>query len=179
MTTPDTPSPLRVVFVCTANLARSAYAHVRASAAVPDGRVEFASGGVLAVPDRPMDPPMADELRRRGIDPSTFRSRRADRALMADADLVLTMTAQHREMVLRNLPAALRSVFTVGQFTTILEATDHNGADLLAWAGQHRPRASADADVADPYGQGQQAAQRTADLLDAFVTMLVPRLLDR
>lgn len=59
--------PLRVVFVCTANICRSAYASVRAAQLLGEGAaVEVSSTGTHGWIDQPMDEPIATELRARG-----------------------------------------------------------------------------------------------------------------
>lgn len=62
--------PLRVVFVCTANICRSAYASVRAAQLFGEGAaVEVSSAGTHGWIDQPTDEPIATELRARGADP--------------------------------------------------------------------------------------------------------------
>nr|NLI50183.1 hypothetical protein [Propionibacterium sp.] len=71
------PQPLNVLFVCTANICRSAYATVRARQLLgADAPVTVGSAGTHGWVDHPMDAPMAAEARARGADPDAFRSRR-------------------------------------------------------------------------------------------------------
>lgn len=55
---------------------------------------------------------MATELRARGGDPTAFSSRRLT-AIVADADLLLTTEAAHRQFILKVWPGAFRRLFTL------------------------------------------------------------------
>ncbi|TRY16462.1 low molecular weight phosphatase family protein, partial [Tessaracoccus rhinocerotis] len=75
-----------MLFVCTANICRSAYADVVArSAGVPG--VEFSSAGTRALVDQAIDPPRAANVR--AGDPTAHRARQLTRDLVSEADLIL------------------------------------------------------------------------------------------
>ncbi len=167
----------RILFVCTANICRSAYAEVRtAQLGVPG--VTAHSAGTHGWPDHAMDHHMAAELERRGADSDGFRSRRLTRSLVDDADVVLTATAAHRTFVLQERPGAVRRTFTLGQLAAALGEVpdDVHGADLLVAARRARATATADDDVADPYGRGPDAAAAAARHLDELLERVLPRL---
>ena len=107
---------MRLLFVCTGNICRSAAAHVLA-AAWPEGHlgvtVEAASAGTHARAGRPVHPGTKAALQRRGLDGGSHSSRRLSRADLDWADVVLTMTATHREAVLALDPRCLRRTFTL------------------------------------------------------------------
>jgi protein-tyrosine-phosphatase len=167
----------RILYVCTANICRSAYAEMRTRSLGIDG-VEAASAGTHGWVDHPMDRDMAAELERRGTDPSGFRSRRLTRAVIDEADVVLTATAAHRTFVLEERPVAIKRTFSLGQLAAALADVPPcaSGADLLAAARRARATAVADDDVADPYGLGPEAAAAAAAHLDALLDRLLPRL---
>jgi protein-tyrosine-phosphatase len=58
------------------------------------------AGTAVAVPGEPMTGHALSALARRGIDSSGHRARRLTRELVEEADLVLAMTAGHRDAVL-------------------------------------------------------------------------------
>lgn len=167
----------RILYVCTANICRSAYAEVRTTQLGIDGLV-VGSAGTHGFVDHPMDSHMAAELERRGADPTGFRSRRLTRSLLDDADVVLTATAEHRAFVLQEQPVAIRRTFSLGQLAAALDEVppDVAGTALLAAARKARATAVADDDVADPYGRGPEAAARAAEHLDALLDRVLPRL---
>ncbi|HEX6246546.1 MAG TPA: hypothetical protein VFZ64_01630 [Nocardioidaceae bacterium] len=168
---------IRVLYVCTANIARSAYAEVITANAGFD-ELEVGSAGTHGWVDHPMYEHMAAELERRGVDPSGFRSRRLTPAIIDEADLVLTMTAAHRGFVLQERPGAVTKTFTVGQLARALDEVPREVSGLEAVAAGRRLRATADAedDVADPYGRGPEAAALAADRLDTLLDRILLRL---
>lgn len=170
---------LSVLFVCTANICRSAYAQVRAEQLLADDpSIRVSSAGVYGWENHPLDAAMAAEALARGADPSAFRSRPLRPALLSAADLVLTAEAAHRSVILRDWPSGLRRVFTFAQFAEGIGEADPNlaGRDLVAWVGERRPAMPASGDVPDPYRRGPDAARRAADRLDALLGVILPRL---
>jgi protein-tyrosine-phosphatase len=167
----------RILYVCTANICRSAYAEVRTKALGLDG-IEAASAGTHGWVDHPMEEHMAAEAVRRGADPSAFRSRRLTRAIVDDADVVLTTTAAHRTFVLEERPVAVKRTFSLGQLAAALGdvPADVTGGELLQAARRARATAVADDDVADPYGRGPAAAVTASRHIDLLLERVLPHL---
>lgn len=166
-----------VLFVCTANVCRSAFAELL-TAHRSDGRFAVGSAGTHGWVDHPVDPPMAAELERRGVDPSGFRSRRLTPPMIDAADLVLTAAASHRQFVLQERPAAVRRTFTLGQLAAALTEvpTDVPSDRVLAAARRARPTADGADDVPDPYGRGAEAAAAAAAHIDELLGRVLARL---
>ena len=114
-------TPLRVLFVCTANICRSPFMELLARQQVGDA-LAVSSAGTRGSTDHPMSEEMADRLRERGISPDGFRSRPLTGELVEEADLVLTAEAAHRAFALDEWPAAFRRIFTLGQFAAAVRA---------------------------------------------------------
>ena len=114
--------PVRVLFVCTANICRSPYMEMLATH-LADGGLDVSSAGTHGFEGRPMDLEMTRPLLARDV-PSDlveqFRSRPLTADLVAEADVVLTAEASHRRFILEEQPGAVRKVFTLGQFVTSL-----------------------------------------------------------
>lgn len=171
--------PIRVLFVCTANICRSAYAEIRARHLLGgDPSAEVASAGVHGFPDHPLEEEMAAQLASRGVDGSAFRSRRLTLAMVDEADLVLTAEVRHRSFILDDRPAAFRKVFTLGQLDSVVATLSPElvGRDLLAGAAAALRPARAEDDVPDPYRRGPEAASAAAEHLDRLLAPLVQRL---
>lgn len=173
------PDDLRVLFVCTANICRSAYAHVRGRAMLgDDSGVRIDSAGTWGFDASPMDDEMAGQLSGRGIDPSTFRSRRLTPDLVAGADVILTAASEHRAFIVEDWPGAFRKTFTLGQFATGVGQVDPalRGHALIEAVRDSRVPALRAQDVADPYRQGTAAAIECAARLDGLLAATLPRL---
>lgn len=167
----------RILFVCTANICRSAYAELRTAQRGVEGLL-VGSAGTHGWVDHPMDPPMAAELEARGVDPTAFRSRRLTKALIDEADVVLTATAAHRTFVLQERPRAVPRTFSLGQLAAAVDSVPQEltGAELLAAARKARATAVSDDDVADPYGRGPKGAAAAAAHIDELLDRVLPRL---
>ena len=174
-----TEAPLKVLFVCTANICRSPYMELTARhLAAGDPTLEFASAGTHGLVDEPMNRPMVDVLAAGAQGRDTFRSRRLTPEHLAWADVVLTAEASHRQFILDDDPALFRKVFTLGQFVeSVSTAGDEpHGRELLTALQQRRGPASADLDVADPYRRGDKAARTAADHIDRLLRAAVTAL---
>ena len=167
--------PLKVLFVCTANICRSPYLEVSARALAGDSIVEFSSAGTHGFDAQPMNEPMVATLTSGSAE--GFASRRLTREILADADLVLTAEATHRAFIVEEFPQHFRKVFTVGQFAaTIGDHPDLRGRDLVAAAAARRTPARPEHDITDPYRRGESAAAAAADTMSRMLSVIVPRL---
>lgn len=188
---------MRIVFVCTGNLCRSpvaerlALAWARESlAGSPElAGVEVLSAGTQAVAGRPMDPASASSLQRLGGDRLDFTSRPLTPDLVADADLVLTMTREHRREVLRMTPRGLRRTFTLIEAADLLNRADLRGLRTMPLATRARElgrrldaarahRATSDTDdVLDPVGCRPEVHEEVARTIATALRPLADVLL--
>ncbi len=177
--TGDRARPVSVLFVCTANICRSAFAEQWVRHAWPLGRLAVASAGTSGWVDHPVEEEMAAQLRRRGASAEGFRSRLLTPPMVDEVDLVLTMEASHRRQVVAERPDSVWRVFTLGQLARVLPDVPpslHGRAVLPALREAHRAPLDTD-DVADPYGRGESAAAAAADRIETLLHAIVPRLL--
>lgn len=169
---PPRREPYRVLFVCTANICRSAYADV-VSRSAGLASVEFSSAGTRALVGQPMDPPMSRLVGERG-DGDAHRARQLTRHLMAQADLVITMAGDHRNYILDEWPALGRKTFVIGQvareLARIPDGVTLDGLVDHLW--RHRSVGDDD-DVADPYRRGDAVAAATARSIDGRLVTIV------
>ncbi len=162
---------MRILFVCTANECRSPIAERLATMLGADA----ISAGVRAVGGRPMVPDAAKALVELGGDPEQFASQRVTPAIIAEADLVLAMTQDHRDRVLLVSPGALRRTFTLSETVRLIREQQATTVAELAAA---RPFSTArpDEDIADPMGREypefQTAARRILDLTRVVIDQL-------
>ncbi len=171
--------PLRVLFVCTANICRSPYLELRARQLLgPDAGVEVGSAGTQGFDASPVSDTMEAEFARWGTEVGAFRSRAVTGDLVDQADLVLTAEAAHRSRLLEERPGAFRKVFTLGQFVASVEAADPSlrRRDLLHALESRRVPASPDQDIDDPYRRGPDEARRAALTMERMLTVVVDKL---
>ena len=167
--------PLDVLFVCTANICRSAYMEIRARQLAGDHPgVRFSSAGTHGFTDQPMNDVMASTL---DLFDGAFRSQPLTRELVEQADVILTAEASHRAFILEEYPQAFRRVFTLGQFAADVEHLDGlHGRELIAAAGERRAASLPGHDVADPYRRGNAAAETAAGTISTMLSVIVPAL---
>lgn len=163
-----------VLVVCTGNICRSCVAERLLSSLLPP-TVAVGSAGTHGLIGHPIAEPMVPLLRLAGGEPDGFASRQLTERMVRDADLILTMTREHRVVVVELSPAAVRRVFTLREFSRLLAdvrpsqlpqdevASRLRAAIPLAAAQRRQLNQPAEVDdVADPYGQPE------AEYLRAF-----------
>jgi protein-tyrosine phosphatase len=195
--------PLVVLSVCLGNICRSPMAermlaHLiweRLGDAV-DAYVHSESAGTGGWHvGESMNPPAARQLRRRGAVDEGFRARKLLGAHLDTADLILTATAEHLEVVGGLRPDAAHRAFVLGEFGRLVADVDpaalrvgddspasvyQRGIALVAAVDAMRggtdPKPADDLD--DPWGRGEVWFERTADeiekALSPFVDLLLP-----
>lgn len=169
------PRPLRIEFVCTANISRSPYAERTAASMSDPALVRFRSSGIQASEGAPMDPQMVAELRKRGVAPGRHVSRPLSDVRVTGADLVLTMEASHRQHILDYWPESVRKTFTFAQFVVALADLPRrlHGRDAIEAAFDSRSAVDPRDDVIDPYRRGPEIAAVAAERLDDLAWELV------
>lgn len=168
--------------MCTANICRSPYLELRARQLLGDDpSVVFSSAGTHGFVDSPVSDTMAAEFADRDLDSGEFRSRKLTRALVDEADLILTAEASHRTFILDEQPQAFRKVLTLGQFVATLETTDGSlrGHELVEALQGRRVAASPGHDIGDPYRRGREMARSSARIMDDLVVPVVDALRSR
>lgn len=185
----------RVLVVCEGNVCRSPAAEVLLRSALGAGAgIEVASAGLGARVGAPVDESVRRLLLGRGV-PADGRARQLTPDLVRAADVVLTMTAAQRGAVVSRVPAAVRRVFVLRELAALARLADPmdrpealgsgpEAADrltaLVASAGRLRALRgpSADDDVPDPYGRGEEAHARAfalvTDAVDGLAGFLAP-----
>lgn len=158
--------------------------------------VEVRSAGIAALSGTPMSGHAAEVLRSRGIEPLDFRSTELDGKLVEWADLILTMTAQHKRYLLERFPGAVEKTHTLKEFALNDEKTEalfrereSLAAELQLRLALGQPvteeereklreleRSLPDADVDDPIGGSRSRYEAAADEIEAAVRRVLERL---
>ena len=163
-----------MLFVCTGNICRSAYADVVARASAQRG-VEFFSAGTHAVVGAGLNPSMAAHLRDGVL--SRHTARQLSREMIEESDLVVAMDASHRRYIFEEWPDLGRKTFVIGHVARELARLpgDVSLSGLAPHLWQHRSVEIND-EVADPFQRGPEAAAVAARAIDAHLSVILPSL---
>ena len=184
--TPLPDSPFRILFVCTGNICRSAAAerltrlHLGNALGGGAGWVQVASAGTRAVVGAPVHPDTARVVSALGGEVEGFTARQLHRTMLSEADLVLTMTTEHRTTALGLEPRALSRTFTLREAADLVglvadapaavdrPAEDHprSLAQRMAAARSRRGRGGAD-DITDPINRPAEIHREVVEAVSA------------
>ncbi len=124
-----------VLFVCTGNICRSAFAErlaVRLASELPAGhparRWTFASAGIAGLEGWGMCPEMEAELVARGGSAEGFTAHHLTATMARKADLILALEPVHRAYVLEEWPALVRRTWLLGQAARVAPTLAEAGA---------------------------------------------------
>jgi len=171
----------RVLHVCTGNICRSPMAeHLMRAGLAARGLegFEVSSAGTHGLVGEPVFEHAGTQLTSRGIDHADFRARRLVKELVAEADLVLASTRDHRAAAVTLVPRAASRTFTLREFDRLLSVVDPPTGDpveraraLVPAAARQRGLVRADKpqddDVTDPYGGPAEGYPPAARLIEA------------
>lgn len=179
-----------ILVVCTGNICRSPVAEVLlADRLARRGLAARVHSAGLLGPGNPAADYSRAVATAAGLDLSGHRSRRLAPELLAGADLVLGMAAEHAREAVVMAPEAFGRIFTLGELVRRGEAIGprkptETPADWLARAHMGRTpydliAAAASDDVADPIGRNRRAYDAMMRHLDDLTTRLVDLLAPR
>jgi protein-tyrosine phosphatase len=184
----------RVLHVCTGNICRSPMAErlmlaeLAARFGPQAGEVEVHGAGTYGGHEgHPMNPPAAAVLGELGVDASGFTATWLREPAVAQADLVLTATADHRSQVLALDPRALRRTFTLRELARLAayvepEELPPGGpatrlAALVTTAGGlrgvHPAHPRTVDDIGDPYGGPMEEFRETAAQIQQAIRQIL------
>lgn len=150
----------KILFVCTGNTCRSSMAEVLFKKILKDNGiedVEAASAGTSVFFPSGASEHSIEVMRDRGIDLTSHQSRQVTKAMIHEADIILTMTVNHREKLLNVCPEAADKVFTLKEFAYGVE-----NADTL--------------DISDPFGLPKEYYEQCSDEIYRALEKVVERI---
>jgi len=115
--------------------------------------ITIMSAGTMAWPGSPAAEQAVQALAAQGIDITHHRATMLTQQAIAQADLILTMTANHKEQVQFIKPDATDKIYTLTEYT------------------------GAEGDITDPFGQPVEIYQNCAQQLEQLITKALDKLL--
>lgn len=116
-----TTTQYHVLIVCTGNTCRSPMAEGILKALLAERgitNIDVESAGIGAMEGLSATPFAIEAAHHWGIDISAHRSRLLNRNLIQEANLILAMSPEHVEAILRRVPEAASKVFLLKSFPT-------------------------------------------------------------
>lgn len=147
---------MKIMFVCTGNTCRSSMAAGLAEAILKErgiSDITIMSAGTMAWPGDPAANQAIEALAAKDIDITHHRATILNRELIDQADLILTMTANHKGQAQRISPDSNHKIFTLTEYT------------------------GTEGDITDPFGQPVEIYQKCAQQLEQLITRAFDKLL--
>lgn len=174
--------------VCTGNICRSPMAEVLLRTKLSGSAVRIHSAGTRALIDKPMTADaqeLALEFGASEDEVDAHRARWLLEPIAEDADLILTMSREHRTAAVELAPRMLRQTFTIREFARLARELTTDRIKSTADAAGTSPRARLaavtalvtqqrgavspappqDDDVIDPYRRSRETYERSAGQL--------------
>lgn len=150
-----------VLFICTGNTCRSPMAEWlfrrQLRMMKMDEQVHVESAGLFAVAGGALSSGAKNALARNfSVQAEMHKARSLNKDMIHRADLILAMTVQHKEAVMKRYPDAKGKLFTM------LEYANKGTGDIF-----------------DPFGASDEVYEETAQMIDAACASIAQRLQER
>lgn len=131
-------------------MAQTVFAKLLAANGIGPEQVIIESAGLYAASGRPASNEAVEVLAAEGIDLTQHRARPVTEELLENADLILTMTRDHRNQLSDRYPHLRNKIFMLAEY-----------------AGKPA------AEISDPFGQGSRAYQETLQQIKYLLAIIV------
>lgn len=146
-----------VLFVCTGNICRSAFAAAYLAYLFRGSGIRVESAGIGALVGHGMDERALLVARQLGVDGSGHRARQLTGRMLGEASMVVVFGPEHYDWIQENNPEAIAKTVAIGQFVSGLEQDIGNRvqhrwiSDLLSVVKPLQPLSDESSWIKDPY----------------------------
>lgn len=144
---------MNILFICTGNTCRSPMAEAILRKEMPTINVK--SAGIFASENAPASPQAVSAMDQKGIQ-LVHKSKQVTESLLQWADLVLTMTKNHEQLLRTNYPQFTSKIFPLKSYT-------NDGTKVSN-------------DIADPFGGDLALYEQTAEELEKEIAIIVEKI---
>ncbi|NMA03414.1 MAG: low molecular weight protein arginine phosphatase [Clostridiales bacterium] len=167
-----------ILFVCTGNTCRSAMAealfkHILKNRKDKLKNIKAISAGIYAWEGDGASLGAIEVLREKGIDAMEHSSRLLTPELVEEADLILTMTSNHKRAILDICPEVRKKTYTLKEYVFNHNSKGSYISDGNLSVGNLE---GLDHDIKDPYGQSVDVYRESAEEIEKYLHMLIDRL---
>ncbi|MCK9268353.1 MAG: low molecular weight protein arginine phosphatase [Alkaliphilus sp.] len=162
-----------ILFVCTGNTCRSVMAEALFKHMLADRKdklkdIKVISAGIYAWEGDKASYGAEKILKEKGINVTEYSSRLLTPKLVEEADLVLTMTSNHKRAVLGMCPKAGTKVHTLKEYALNRGDKEVHISDIGS--------GGADYDIKDPYGQSVDVYRESAEEIEKYLHILIDKI---
>jgi len=143
-----------IVFVCTGNTCRSSMAEALFKEMIKDRKdIKVKSAGIWALNNSSASYNAIKVMEERNIDLTGHRATALTREILEEADLILTMTKNHKEEILKVMPEIRDKVYTLKEYAGYGEV-----------------------DILDPYGGDIEVYRKAADDIEDALRKILDKI---
>ena len=123
---------MRILFICTGNTCRSPIAEIIGRNSIEN--ILFESAGIFALDGERMSAAAEKVLAEKSYEVLFFGSRRVNEGMLREADLILTMTSEQKEIINSFFEKEKSKIFTLKEYNNSkrpnLDIADPFGGDI-------------------------------------------------
>jgi len=152
---------VHILFICTGNTCRSPMAAFLAKSSLSARQLDWrvSSAGLHAVHGQPMADAAVNAMIRRHVVVEAHASQPLTEQLAEQADVIFTMTAGHREALIKHFPQLAYKI--------------HN---LISFAMHGREPEGLSCDIVDPFGGSDETYEACATVLQQTIERTIDKL---
>ena len=155
---------MKIMFICTGNICRSAMAHWLLIKKLQDEKInniEVYSSGIYAEDGDKPTYDAIEVMEEYGVDLKQHKATNTSNSKIEEMDLILCATNSHKIQLIHEYPELKNKIYTMKEYVDY-NKKDHN-----------------DINIQDPWGYGIETYRRCAAEIDKVLNLLIKKLEDK